>query len=106
MTRSQDALEHVMSLAGSDTWSDHHGTIEVDGVQLLIAESYAERITATVLLELEKFCRLIGASCQLSDNSHHFPGRTLRIIVSQNSAIANEYRKREATRNLSAIKSA
>lgn len=74
------ALEHATNILGG-SWNDHTGAIKLDGHDYLVAEPYSEKISPTMLEELEKFVALFDGRYRFDSNSGHYPGRTVRIWI-------------------------
>jgi hypothetical protein len=88
---ANDALQHALGHLGR-SWADHPGLIKWDGHELLVTEPYADRIDLEMLQELQQFREVIGGAFVFSANSAHFPGRTVRIVVAENSGVLARYK--------------
>src|SRR5208282_1515576 len=73
--------KHIGEQAGIDypSWFwDHYGVIRVDGKCLLIVEPYDFDLNMAALCDA--ICKALDVRCNISPNSYHYPGSTMRIV--------------------------
>ncbi len=83
----QDALR---SFAHSSYWCDHPGSTWMNGIggTAFVVEPYT--LNQYHLAEIAEFARQVGCKYEVSANSWHFPGNTVRVIFFGNSGPTTE----------------
>ena len=77
-----DAFDFAAKHCGK-SWCDHVGRLAIDDSgQVLVSEPYAESFTEESRQQLQRFCAALGLEWTESRESWHYPGCTIRIIVS------------------------
>jgi hypothetical protein len=96
LTTGAVALDHLAGICG-DSWADHFGMLKYDGNDVLVTEPYAASVSERTFNQLSKVAKILDAAYLVSAKSWHFPGRTLRIYVMENSKISVKIRSSENT---------
>jgi hypothetical protein len=94
VTSGASALRYLQDLYGT-SWTDHFGMLKCDGFEVLVTEPYAEKVTKEMIDQLSAVTSVLGAAFLFSAISSHYPGRTIRIYIAENSKIATAIRNEE-----------
>jgi len=81
LKRDSDVMHAFQSKFADGGWLDHWGTAVYGEDEMLVSEPYG--LTGYGVACLREFCTRFGLEFRIDAESRHYPGKTLRIIVSQ-----------------------